>query len=338
MQGLLASRPFLAGVLLVTLAFGLYPKNSPLLNAAYVENGWLNLPLHSIAQTEQFLAPGIFSSSPDTSFSLEFAVSPQITPDHFSLIALFPADDPAEQLLVGQWQQYLIVMSGDDYDHTRRQPRLSAQMPRIAEQHLAVKVLSTESGSKMWFAGKLVAKIPEALALPEESTHVRFGNSNAGDKPWSGQLARFVLVVGNKSFTTLPASASANVQLEIPRLPFYDRGIQDQGGLGRNDRTWDITLNFLGFIPLGFVLTAFFTVSSVSSTASTVARSTISSLLLTIFSVILVSTTIEVCQFWLASRHPSYIDVLMNLLGGLAGLLAYRTTTGLSGVTNKSSN
>lgn len=83
-------------------------------------------------------------------------------------------------------------------------------------------------------------------------------------------------------------------------------------------RTWsywsDVLLNIMGFVPLGFILTAHL------SRQGTSIRSRILALLLGVT----LSVVIEVTQYFLPTRNSSMTDLLMNTIGTAVGVMLFR--------------
>ncbi len=75
----------------------------------------------------------------------------------------------------------------------------------------------------------------------------------------------------------------------------------------------DIAINFIGFIPLGLVLTATFV-----KAGSVFEKHAV---LMTLALCFTVSLSIEILQAWMPSRSSDLSDLVLNTLGGLAGVL-----------------
>jgi glycopeptide antibiotics resistance protein len=86
--------------------------------------------------------------------------------------------------------------------------------------------------------------------------------------------------------------------------------------LGSSSGLKDVFLNFLGFMPLGFLLIA--TLSRLEGIGS---RHVLLATLLIAFSF---SLGIEIVQVWIPSRDSSLLDLNLNTLGGLMGALLFR--------------
>ena len=57
------------------------------------------------------------------------------------------------QLIVGQWGSAVIVMNGDDYDHTRRLPRLSAKDALSTEKARLLTITAGAKGTQLYVDG-----------------------------------------------------------------------------------------------------------------------------------------------------------------------------------------
>ena len=81
-------------------------------------------------------------------------------------------------------------------------------------------------------------------------------------------------------------------------------------------RNYDVIINFAGFIPLGFVFIATFV-----KTGGFFERH---GALITVILCLTVSLTIEIFQAWMPSRSSDYLDLVLNTLGALLGVITYR--------------
>ena len=75
----------------------------------------------------------------------------------------------------------------------------------------------------------------------------------------------------------------------------------------------DVAINFLGFVPLGFLLAAVLSHSALLSIKQRIS--------LAVLVCFLLSLGIEVAQAWLPSRDSSLLDLVMNTMGGGGGAL-----------------
>jgi len=78
----------------------------------------------------------------------------------------------------------------------------------------------------------------------------------------------------------------------------------------------DIIVNFIGFIPLGFVLSATLIEINLTYKKRVV--------LMTVASCFILSLTIEIVQAWMPSRSSSMLDLMSNTSGALIGAVIYQ--------------
>ena len=78
----------------------------------------------------------------------------------------------------------------------------------------------------------------------------------------------------------------------------------------------DTIINFAGFIPLGFVFIATFVKAGGFFERH--------SALITVILCLTVSLTIEIFQAWMPSRSSDCMDLVLNTLGALLGVMTYR--------------
>jgi hypothetical protein len=126
------------------------------------------------------------------------------------------------------------------------------------------------------------------------------GNELTGDRPWLGEISSALVTVGDQQFDCLESGV-----LELP-LRFRKRA-KFQFLTPEQARTQDLLLNFVCFIPLGFVL------------ATIGGRRTMMVLAVVICAA--ASFCVEFAQIFFAYRMPSVSDWISNSLGGFVGAL-----------------
>ncbi len=224
------------------------------------------------------------------------------------MIAVLGSENPSVQLFIAQWRDYLLVMNGGLHQHLDSQTRLSVRFTNPIGSTTGVRVISSPAGSQLWLNENLVLKSPGQLRLPAEPGPIYFGNTRAGDRSWLGVIHRFSLTLDDRVYAMVPIAVENNVQLKIEPVAFFNPLHDDLRKL--SDASLDILINFLGFIPLGFVLAIYLGV--VPSKRQVV---------FALISIFIVSFMIEVSQIWMPARYSSYIDLLANTLGGAVGIL-----------------
>ena len=308
---------------------------------------------HGLAYTDTFT-----TQDPDSQtgqgFTIEMALRPSEEADRgFRFIAVVHDGDDSLQLLIAQWRQTLIVMNGDDYDHRRRTPRLTADVSNGGTRPRFLVVKSDARGSAVYLDGESVASRADlTLRLPTDSGPGRLvlGNSVYGRNPWSGNISGFALHraaldertlknhleswrLGNgfadesyaAAYIAYPFSertgriavdrSSRGVDLHFPHeQTFIEPKLFDSSINAASDRR-DIGLNLFGFIPLGFLMVALLADGTQPNR-----RSTLVTALAIGFAL---SASIELVQAWIPSRSSSLLDLLLNVAGTGVGGVAF---------------
>lgn len=131
----------------------------------------------------------------------------------------------------------------------------------------------------------------------------------SGDSAWRGQIARADVVTPNHSVAYIPATSlvvpatTTRFHLDPEILPFFRRDLVDA------------TANFLGFVPLGIVLSRLIR-----------ARMRLAGVLFAVAVAFGLSLSIEAAQFLVPVRSPSITDLLLNVAGVCLGFLLLRRT------------
>ena len=140
----------------------------------------------TVAPTLTHKAPG------DLPFSMAFAIKPLATSDdgNFRFIVLLHGGDDAEQLVVGQWRSWLVMMNGDDYDARRKRARMALNVLQLQKERL-ITITSGKDGTAVFVDGELTQKKKDLiLDIPKTTHHTRLvlGNSIYGRHPWVGEI------------------------------------------------------------------------------------------------------------------------------------------------------
>ncbi len=288
--------------------------------------------------------------------TLELVLRPNEDADAgFRFIAVVHSGNDQSQLLVAQFRQTIIVMNGDDYDYSRRAPRLAARLTTQAGEPFFLAATSHEQGSTLYINGHPVdSNADQTLRLPTDSEPGRLvlGNSVYGDSPWLGEVRGFALhrvaldeeTIRRHHDLWMGDVAPAGVGL-APAEIFY----HFSGGTGRTavdeslngidllfprdtafvapkffaggtaaltlDNTADVVLNLVGFVPLGFVLFALLRTRTRMAHSAAFATACVIGLTL--------SFGVELAQAWIPSRSSSYLDLLLNVAGTGVGAAVY---------------
>ncbi len=336
----------LAGYTLLILAAGLNPRSDRFSNDASIQNDGTGLRFQGNGLA--FTAPLAIAQASDQSMDATIVVA--INPDPaatrgFQFISSITGDHPVDRWLLGQWHDRLLVMTGDDYDHSEREPRLTTTIDDTADSYLLLAIRLDQSGAALYLNGERVSSQAVGISLPSDSSGLRvvLGNDQYGRHPWSGSIAGFALYEVAMDSVELKKQwrlwSQQQQFSELPRagaLIFYDflntedGVILDGSGNGRHlqipdDRvfiaprfadlelsstsTTDLLVNLLGFVPFGYLLSLWLSDR----------RSNRINLFVVCFCSVLLSASIEFSQAWIPTRDSNLLDFLLNVSGALAG-------------------
>ena len=150
---------------------------------------------------------------------------------------------------------------------------------------------------------------PQPLSHWNRSYGVILGNEATGDRPWLGEMTQAILAVDGWSLNMLQSG-----ELEAPSRywtgkinhSLFERRISDWN----YDDVSDGILNFLCFMPLGFVLV--------------MARGRHGSLILAVILCAAISFCMETAQICFEFRQPSSSDWVLNTVGAFVGAVLAR--------------
>lgn len=309
-----------------------------------------------LAYTEPFTTGDSADRVGEPGLTLELALRlAEASKGGFQFIAVVHGGDDAAQLLLAQWRDTLIVMNGDDYDHRRRSPRLSASIAGRGGESVFLTIRSDAGGSSLIADGTALATRRDlVLRLPTDVAPGRLvlGNSVYGGDPWRGTLEGFALHRRALDDATLrrhreqwqagrgfAGDAYASAELAYPLVPRAERRAPDRSPNGIDlwfprDTTLvtprlfdagldtpephgslDVLLNLFGFMPLGLLLAALLLELKPISRWTAVGAAIAIGLAL--------SFGIESAQAWIPSRRSSLLDLLLNTAGTGLGAAAW---------------
>ncbi len=339
----------------IILFFGLSPRDYPLINNVQwlPEAGVLRFQNPSLVYLDDL---GSLRDEISGEFTLSVKVMvANVNPQGFKPIIMIHDGNDQTQLSIWQWGDSLIVMNGDDYDYSRKAPRVDAIGVLTGEKAVEIVLSSSHTGTYLFLDGKLVKEDKKLrLYIPGVGEKIRLvlGNSVYGKYNWEGEISSLAVygkALSPKEVSRHPYEGSESISSsesreEKPLLLYtFDKKestvIKDQSGLGYDlqipDRfvvlkksfltlTWkhltlkrwfivDVTLNFIGFIPLGGMLFLRLLLSK--------AKSPVNAGLIVVALCFSLSFFIEIVQAWLPNRTSSILDVALNTLGALAGIL-----------------
>lgn len=111
---------------------------------------------------------------------------------------IFVVDGPStgKELILWQWKNQLILMSGDDYSARLRKPRVWVDLPKDSFGPYAVSILLTQNALKFTVRGESYNQV-KALNRPFEfdtkNVRVVLGTNKSHRFPWAGKIHSFSL-------------------------------------------------------------------------------------------------------------------------------------------------
>jgi len=292
------------------------------------------------------------------SFSMEMGVKPETfkTGGFNILLSLHDGKD-SDQLIVGQYQSYFVVMNSDDYPHIRKVKRVGANIFSKPHQKLLLTVTTGPGGTRLYIDGKLIQFRPDLiLKIPKANPpRLTLGCTVHGSASWRGELYGLAFypreldaaAIGNhfkvwSRDQILPFSKS-----EDPFLFFAfneHQGIQamdqvagtqklnipanyrilDKRFLSPPWQDFKLNGNFLmDFIVnlLGFMPFGFVLCALLIESGGVLREKAV------LFSVVLcflISLGLEVAQAWIPSRDSQMLDLILNTTGAWIAAIIYR--------------
>lgn len=347
-------------LLVLILFFGLRFKDFSLDNhVAWLEGrSGIHLGHNGIAYAE-IPFPQANDSAAPLDLTIEMALAADNNSgDRFKFLLAVHGGRDAEQLLLGQWRNSLIVMNGNDYDGRRGIPKIGVREALPPETPRLITVTAGGGATRVYLDGVLADTSTRfALHLPAHQSllHLVLGNSIYGRHSWSGEVyglaiypqalapeqieARFRLWQAEQRFVALPADGA------IVRYAFAEgRGAlsADLSGAGHdlqlpphmrilakeilvapwagNGLTRQLALD-MAINVAGFLPFGFFLYALLQRSDG---RSRRLALPLTIGLCLITSLFIEVVQAWIPSRSSQSLDLMLNTAGGGLGVWLYR--------------
>lgn len=361
------TRPIPWGVLLLTAAMlllilysGLHFKGSSIVN----EVTWLGdrdgirFDRNGIVYAKSVSLPARRNAAETDALTIALALKPleENNDGHFRFLLLLHAGDDAEQLIVGQWRSWLVIMNGDDYDAKRRRARISVDTLTPPKESF-VTITSGDNGTAVFIDGQRVKYNRDLhLRIPGagEAIQLVLGNSIYGRHPWAGEIYGLAYDDHVWSETDIRQHFQSWARehsfafarpLDPAGLYVFDEGqgrrVVDHAK-GKQDLTIPaqmtiLTKEFLApafgsteynlslFQDMVINITGFIPMGFLLSTllwhmhGSSVTRR----LLIAMLVCGAISLSIEVAQAWIPSRSSQMLDFILNTLGAGAGVILH---------------
>jgi hypothetical protein len=342
-------------VLFVILFFGLRPKDFDFSNNVRWtrDQPGISFNKYSLAYTDPIEELRKENGFGENGFSIEIALKPLNNEEGFNFILALHGGEDENQLLMGQWRSWIIVMNGDDYDHKRRVKRISVDIASRSPAIQFITLTTGKGGTKAYIDGQLIRTEKDlTLSIPYgDKARLLLGNSVYGRHPWQGEIyglalyrqtltARdaalhfdrwskdqnfsfagkdkpFVLYLfDEKEGTRAFDRAGGGHHLEIPaRMQILKRKILAPPWHGVEFNRSLIQDIIVNLV--GFIPLGFILAATFVKAGSK------HSILLTVALCFSVSLSIEIIQAWLPSRDSDLLDLILNTLGALLGAKIY---------------
>ncbi len=273
------------------------------------------------------------------------------------LIMLHNGDD-LEQFAFWQWGDEVIVMNGDDYEYSRRLPRISAMNALKPGEMSFLTVTSGLAGTRLFINGALVQEIKNwQVALPDGGNKLQLilGNSVYGKHNWEGEIYGFAFYT--KALTPKKVQLAydqwlqqkifapdTNDELQLLYTFNEDPGHLIADRTGKNQqlqipaRQAVLKKSFLGLPEHNFISNQSFIVDAVLNLIGFIPLGAVLylwlwqllpgpgkyALLGTVAFCFFLSLGMEIGQAWLPSRDSSLSDLVLNTLGACLGIILMR--------------
>jgi glycopeptide antibiotics resistance protein len=334
-------------ILLVIIVAGLYPKNRFHQNDLILNksNNSLRFEGNGIAYVDNIRNNG--SNSRIDNFTIDLIFIPEnIKKTGFKPLVTFHNGNDQKQLAVWQWGDSIIVMNGDDYDYSRKSPRLTARNILTPNKISRIIVTSNADSTRLFHNGNLLGKQENCqLQLPDNRKrfYMTVGNSVYGNHGWKGDiinLAFYKKALKVQEMSDNPQVTTKNSNGLVLLFNFTDNSKRTKD-LSQNQQqliipsrlaalekrflslpssrfipSWlflaDALLNIAGFIPLGATLYIW-----LLHLQSLPKKCAIASTIVLCF---LLSLGIETIQVWLPNRNSDLLDLILNTFGAYLGV------------------
>lgn len=353
----------LLGVVLGTLAVGLYPFNYRPHNGARVLKNGAGLLFYgrgqAVSTDSTRWPPGGHAGQP---FTLEVTLEATRAYDaRVPHIVSFCDRSGEEIFYLGQWRNHLVLRLLDRDRWSTRVTEEAGTPDLLFPGKKAFLSFVFSDGRVELFADGLPADVYEGFGLIEEMARrpvstVILGNSAGGDSPWSGEVLSLSLFTRALDAGTvrqyfdgrdtrgadtrpgevvrygfdearqqvIPNTAGPGWDLTLPdTLDPVRREFLSLPSADNLEKGWfyeDVVVNLAGFVPLGFLLAAWFAAPGRPCRAGAV--------LLTLVAGFTVSLLIETGQGFLVTRTSSVSDLALNTLGAGLGALVFAAAAG----------
>ncbi len=343
-------------MILVILFFGLRPKSISSNNDVQLlpDEHALSFRKSSIAYADDLK---IFHSSNDSNeFTIKLRIAVQnIEENGFRPVLMIHDGVDHDQLTIWQWGASLIAMNGDDYNYTKKAPRVSTKDILTPGKIVDISLTSSSCSTKLYIDGRLLAEHQAwQISIPDNGRKKRLilGNSAYAKHGWEGSIYSLAIYTRALSAqevrrqylwqspnTPLHNNPPENVQLHYTFTERNGTSVNDQYGLQipllLPERRVMLKKNFLSMPWHGFSVNSSFLVDVLLNLFGFIPLGALlywrilqsytgserSTRTITFLSCFLISFFIETFQAWQPARHSSLQDLLLNSFSGYLGIL-----------------
>ena len=293
-------------------------------------------------------------------FTIELRVAAQnIEKRGFRPILMIHDGSDYDQLTIWQWGPSIIAMNGEDYDYTKKKPRVSIKDILTPGEIVNISITSSNRSTKLYIDGQLsVEDQTWQISMPGNGRKRRLilGNSVYAKHGWEGSI--YSLAIHARALSE--AEVRQTHQWQSPEIlqhninpdeTYLRYTFTERNGLSMDDQygldtplliperivmlkksflitPWhSLSLSRSFFVDVFLNLFGFMPLGALlyCRFSQSFAGSDRSARAITFLSCFLISFTIEICQAWQPTRTSSLLDLLLNSLGGYLGILLVRT-------------
>jgi len=304
----------------------------------YSENdGALIFGERALAYSKNYLLQRQIDALNADGFEIKINFSPvSYENNHFQFLLLISDGDPDRQLIIAQVRDYIIVMNGDDYNHSRNTPRIRIKISNRFKGYQQLSLRVDKKKTSLSLTGLPEVKRTGAIVkIPSAPTGVRLllSANEILDNNWRGAIKSLSIasladrpqlhpLVDFDAKNGPSAIADSAGWLLIPeKLTMLKRVVLETASFDINSqsRMRDMLLNTFGFIPFGLLLAAIIQQQFARFSFSCRYYQYSFVVILTSFASLSLSFVIEYSQSWLITRHSSQQDLYLNTVGGTLG-------------------
>ena len=300
----------------------------------YSENdGALIFGERALAYSKNYLQQRQIDTLNEHGFEIKINFSPvSYENNHFQFLLLISDGNPDRQLIIAQVRDYIIVMNGDDYNHSKNTPRIRIKISNRFKGYQQLSLRVDKQQTSLSLSGLPKVKRSGAIVkIPSAPTGVRLllSANEILDNNWRGAIKSLSIgsladdaqqsMLANFDVKSGSLADSADWLLIPEKLTMLKRVVLEPASFNINSRSTmrDMLLNTFGFIPFGLLLAAII-LQQIDSFGRRYYQYSLV-IMLSFLASLSLSFAIEFSQSWLITRHSSLQDLYLNSVGGTLG-------------------